>query len=421
MLKRSVDDFACGGGSPLFDEALVVGRPPIPSRDALLKRIEAVLDSGHLTNDGPMVHEFEEQLGRRLQVPHVIAVCNGTVALQVMALAAGLTGEVIVPSMTFIATAHALQWVGLTPVFADVDPDNHTLDAASVERCINERTSAILGVHLWGNPCDVTALQQIAERHHLKLLFDASHAFDCEHNGRPIGGCGNAETFSFHATKVMHSIEGGAITTNDDNIAERCRLLRNFGIAGLTQIDSLGTNAKMNELSAAAGLTSLESLDSVVQHNQRNLNHYRSVVDAVPGLKLALPDAQECRNAQYVVVTVDETNFGLSRDHLLTVLRAEGVFARSYFAPGCHNAPPYAGISQHTPTTLPVTNHLLEVVLQLPTGVTVSETEIHQIGRLLQSAHQHAAQLQEHLNVRPAAWHPQDTARPQPVRQLDAA
>ncbi|MEQ9412033.1 MAG: DegT/DnrJ/EryC1/StrS family aminotransferase [Fuerstiella sp.] len=412
-MKPMLSEFAILGRTPMFAEPLHVGRPGIPDRQAFLQRIENVLDSGQLTNGGPMVCEFEQTLQRRLGVRHVVAVCNGTMALQLMAVAGGLQGEVIVPSMTFIATAHALQWVGLTPVFADIDARTHTLDPDSVARCVSERTSAILGVHLWGNTCDVTALQKIARRHQLRLLFDASHAFGCSLNGVPVGRFGDAEAFSFHATKILHSIEGGAVVTDDDAIAHRCRLLRNFGITGLTQIESPGTNARMNELCAAAGLTSLEALDDVIVQNLSNLRLYQTILEAVPGLSLVAPVREVDSNGQYVVVEVNEQAFGLSRDQLLNILRAEGVFARSYFAPGCHHAPPYAGHPRHTPVPLPTTERLLQELIQLPTGSSIGQPEIRQIGALLDAVRRHAADLRHSLKARlPIYRHPMDPSQP---------
>ena len=420
-MKRHVKDFAVLGGPPVFQRPLIVGRPNALRRDSFLKRIEAVLDSEHLTNGGPMVCEFEQRIAECLGVRNVIAVSNGTAALQVMAMACQLTGEVIVPSMTFIATAHALQWIGLTPVFADIDNRTHTLDPESVQRCITDRTSAILGVHLWGNPCAIDDLQQIGEQHRLSVLYDASHAFGCSVGRRSVGSFGDAEAFSFHATKIMHSAEGGAIATNNDDIAERCRLLRNFGITGLTQIESIGINAKMNELSAAAGLTSFESIQDVMAHNKNNLAEYRLQIECIDGLRVAIPTEDQQLNCQYAVICVDEKQFGLSRDELLQVLRAEGVFARAYFAPGCHNVPPYAGVSVHCPVSLPVTNQLLDEVIQLPTGSSVNTTDIQMISTLILAARKNARMLSEHMQQTEPCWHPADPAIPVRTTNANAA
>lgn len=420
---RQPSEFAIFGGQPQFTDPLVVGRPNDLDRDSFLRRITCVLDSGQLTNGGPMVKEFEQQLADCLGVRHVIAVSSGTVALQVMAMACELSGEVIVPSMTFIATAHALQWMGLTPVFADIDPETHGLDPESVARCVSPRTAAILGVHLWGNPCDADALQQVADQNELDLLFDASHAFGCSYGRRKVGSLGKAEAFSFHATKVMHSVEGGAVTTNDDHIAHRCRLIRNFGISGLTQIECLGVNAKMSELSAAAGLTSLENLPQLIAHNLKNLQTYRRALNGIRGVQVAIPESEsdDDLNGQYVVVRVDEDAFGLSRDLLLDVLRAEGVFARAYFVPGCHNAPPYADNRRHVPVSLPVTDLLLQEVLQLPTGGFVTAAEIQHIAALLIDVQRHASAIREQTRLTEVSWHPLDPARPVTTSRQDAA
>ena len=409
-MKQSFTDFAVCGGVPEFTAPLVVGRPNELPRESFLAKVEAVLDSGHLTNGGPMVAEFERQIAEWLDVKHVVAVCNGTAALQIMIMACNLSGEVIIPSMTFIATAHALQWIGLTPVFADIDPETHTLQPDSVERCITQRTSAILGVHLWGNPCDVDELSLLAHQHDLKLLFDASHGFGCSYGMRPIGSLGDAEAFSFHATKVMHSVEGGAVVTNNDTIAERCRLMRNFGITGLTQIESLGINAKMSELSAAAGLTSLETVPQLIRHNANNLALYQLHLQHINGLTVCLPSEKHSSNGNYVVIRVDENRFGLSRDEIVLILRTEGVFARAYFSPGCHNAPPYAGNPIHTPVKLQTTEGLLTTIMQLPTGGTVNELEIKRISELLTSIKQQAPHLRQIIQAPNANRHPLDNS-----------
>ncbi|GAB5444492.1 MAG: aminotransferase class I/II-fold pyridoxal phosphate-dependent enzyme [Fuerstiella sp.] len=410
-MKAAPADFAVLGGPPEFAEPLMVGRPALPDRDELLNRIGAVLDSGQLTNDGPVVREFEAAIAEYLNVRHAVAVCNGTMALQIMLKAAGLTGEVIVPSLTFVATAHAVEWLGLTPVFADVDPHSQTLDAASISKCLSDRTSAILAVHLWGNLCDAERLQELADRHGLQLLFDASHAFGCHDGQRLAGSFGGAEAFSFHATKVMHCIEGGAITTNDERLAERARLMRNFGITGLSSIESAGTNGKLNELNAAAGLCGLSMLPQIIERNRQNLASYQTVLQPLPGIELMQVMPAEQTNAQYVVAEVGP-DFGMSRDDLLAVLRAEGIFARSYFNPGCHNAEPYAGHRKHQPIQLPVTERLLRTLIQLPTGLQVDAAQIARIGSILQSARKWSSELKRALATTPPEWHPHDPAAP---------
>jgi dTDP-4-amino-4,6-dideoxygalactose transaminase len=231
-------------------------------------------------------------------------------------------------------------------------------------------------VHLWGRACDIEQLHQIASEHGLFLLFDAAHAFGCSHRGRLIGSFGHAEVFSFHATKVINSFEGGAVATNDDALAEKLRTSRNFGFVGPDQVVALGTNAKMSEISAAMGLTSLEDFDDIVAHNQRNYETYAALLDGVPGLRVCGPVANERSNYHYVVVDVDAATVGLSRDELVAALQHENVLARRYFYPGCHEVEPYRSLYPDAGKNLPVSHALLDRVLQLLTGTAVGPTEV---------------------------------------------
>src|SRR5437773_1291435 len=292
-MKSNLADLGIFGGTPEFDRDLHVGRPNIGDRQALLKRINDLLDRRWLTNDGPLLQEFEQRICQLIGVKHCICVCNATVGLEILARALGLSGEVILPSFTFVATAHALRWLGITPVFCDVDPATHNLDPFEVEKLIGSRTSAILGVHVWGRACDVDALIDLARRRGLKLLFDAAHAFACSHQGRRIGSFGNAEIFSFHATKFVNSFEGGAIVTNDKELADRLRLMRNFGFADVDMVNCVGTNGKMSEASAAMGLTSLESIGNFVELNRRNFHLYEDYLGGLPGVSLVRYDKSE--------------------------------------------------------------------------------------------------------------------------------
>ena len=221
------------GGTPRFSEKLHVGRPNIGNREKLMERLNAMLDRRWFSNNGQLVQEFEKALASYLGVKHCIAVCNATIALEITTRALELKGEVIVPSFTFIATAHSLQWQEITPVFCDIDPRTHLLDPSKVESLITNKTSGIMGVHVWGQGCNAEVLTEIAKKHNLKLVFDAAHAFGCTHNGAMIGGFGNAEVFSFHATKFLNSFEGGAVATNDDDLASKIRLMKNFGFSRL--------------------------------------------------------------------------------------------------------------------------------------------------------------------------------------------
>src|SRR5580704_10099419 len=284
--KHLVENLAIFGKPPAFASKLHVGRPNIGDRGRLLERINEMLDRNWLTNDGPFVQQFEGKIAEFVGVRHCIAMCNGTVALEIAIRALGLAGEVIVPSFTFVATAHALQWQEITPVFCDIDPATHRLDLARVEEMITPRTTGIIGVHTWGRPCDIEALEGVARRQKLQLLFDAAHAFGCSHKGQMVGGFGRCEILSFHATKFFNTFEGGAVLTNDDALAEKMRLMRNFGFSGYDNVIYIGTNGKMTEVCAAMGLTSLESLEQFVETNRRNHHAYRRELQPIPGVTL---------------------------------------------------------------------------------------------------------------------------------------
>jgi dTDP-4-amino-4,6-dideoxygalactose transaminase len=393
--KSSLDDLAVFGGPPAFADTLHVGRPNVGDRARLLERFNDILDRRWFTNDGPYVQEFERTLAARVGVRHCIAICNATVALEILIRALELTGEVIVPSFTFIATAHALQWQGITPVFCDIDPRTYTLDPREVEACISTRTTGILGVHLWGRPCDVDALAEVAARHRLALLFDAAHALGCTERGHPIGGFGRAEVFSFHATKFCTSFEGGAVATNDGELAARVRLMRNFGFAGNDEVVSLGTNGKMSEVSAAMGLTSMESLDHVVATNRSHHAEYAAGLRALRGVQLLRYDDQETCNYQYVILELEPELAGLARDALVDVLRAENVAARRYFHPGCHRMEPYRSARLRRP--LPVTERLSARVMALPTGTAITTEQISSICRIVRLAVEHGPEITQRL------------------------
>ena len=386
-----MDELSLLGGSPAFSAPLHVGRPNIGNRDALLGRIGGILDRHWLTNNGPLVREFEQRISQYVGVNHCICVCNATIGLEIAIRAANLHGEVIVPSFTFVATAHALQWHEITPVFADIDPATHNLDPAKVERHITARTTAILGTHLWGRPCPVEALAEIAGRRGLKLVFDAAHAFGCSHCGRMVGGFGLAEVFSFHATKFLNSFEGGAITTNDDDLAAKIRLMTNFGFSGYDNVIHLGTNGKMTEVCAAMGLTNLEGLDEIVAANRQNYDAYRTGLVGTPGVHLIDYDASERANYQYVVLEVESDLAPLSRDELVEVLHAENVLARKYFWPGCHRMEPYRALQPNAGLMLPETERLAERIVVLPNGQSISEEAVDRICSIIRVSFENSA------------------------------
>jgi len=377
-------DLAINGAAPAFDQPLHVGRPNIGDREAFLNYAGEIFDRRWLSNNGPVVQEFERRVADYLGARHCISMCNGTVALEIAIRALGMESEVIVPSYTFIATAHALSWQGITPVFADIDPDTHNLDPQAVRRMITPRTTGIIGVHLWGRAAPVDALQQIADEHGLQLMFDAAHAFGCSHGGKMIGNFGRCEVLSFHATKFFNTFEGGAIITNDDELAEKMRLMRNFGFAGFDNVIHMGTNGKMIEVAAAMGLVNLDAIDSVIEANRRNHHAYRQGLAGLPGINLLAFDEAERNNYQYVVMEVG-AECPVSRDRIIETLHAENILARKYFWPGCHNMKPYRELYPHAGLVLPNTQQVADRVVVLPTGTTMSREMVETVAAVIRT------------------------------------
>jgi dTDP-4-amino-4,6-dideoxygalactose transaminase len=366
--------------------ALHVGRPNIGDRDRFLSRVSGILERRWLSNDGPMVREFEATVAARLGVKHCVAMCNATVALEIASKALDLEGEVILPSYTFIATAHALQWQGITPIFADMEPETHNIDPAKIEELITPHTTGIIGVHVWGRACDTEAIEAIAEKHKLRVMYDASHGFGCSIDGRMLGNFGACEVFSFHATKFINCFEGGAVVTNDDALAEKMRLMRNFGFKGFDNVVYLGVNGKMSEVCAAMGLTNLEAMEEIVAVNKRNYLTYCDELRSVAGVSVIRYEPEEKNNYQYVVIEVDPDVCPRNRDEIVEALHAENVIARKYFWPGCHQMEPYRTTQPDAGNHLPETERVAARVVVLPTGQTIDESTVRRVCRIIRAA-----------------------------------
>ena len=351
---------------------LHVGRPNIGNREALLARINDMLDRRWFSNNGPLVQEFEKNISEFLGVKHVVAMCNATVALEIASRALNLHGEVIVPSYTFIATAHALQWQEITPVFCDMDPATHNMDPAKIERLITPRTTGIIGVHVWGRGCETREIEAIAAKRNLKVMYDASHGFGCAKGGRMLGTFGECEVFSFHATKFMNCFEGGAVVTNNNELAEKMRLMRNFGFVDFDKVVYLGVNGKMSEIHAAMGLTNFEAMDEIIAVNLRNYEAYKVGLAELRGISVIHYDPAERNNYQYVVIEVDPEVCPRNRDEIVEALHAENIIARKYFWPGCHKMEPYRSLQPNAGLLLPETESVAARVIVLPTGQSIT-------------------------------------------------
>lgn len=396
-MKEKSDDLAFFGGTPAFQEKLHVGRPNLGNRERLLERINNLLDRRWLSNGGPYVQEFEQRIAEKVGVKHCIVTCNATVALEIAIRGLGLSGDVIVPSFTFVATAHALRWHGIQPVFCDIDGQTHNIDPRRVEELITPSTAGILAVHVWGRPCAIDALMEIAQRRKLKLLFDAAHAFGCSYKKHMIGKFGNAEIFSFHATKFLNSFEGGAIVTNDDDLAAKVRLMKDFGFAGYDNVVCIGTNGKMSEVSAAMGLTSLESMEDFITVNYRNYVEYRRRLADVPGISLIVYDENEKCNYQFVTLEIEEMTTRVNRDQIQSLLWAENVLARRYFYPGCHQMEPYRSQERRSGHSLWQTERLSRRVLNLPTGTNVNIRSVEVICDILKFVVAHGDEISQRM------------------------
>jgi len=378
----STQDLAINGASPAFNEPLHVGYPNLGNREAFLKYADDIFERKRLSNNGPLVQELEQRIAEHHQVKHCVAICNGTVALEIAIRALELEKEVIVPSYTFIATAHALHWQGIKPVFADISSNTHNIDPESVSKLITPDTTGIIGVHLWGRPAPVDELQSLADEKGLKLMFDSAHAFGCSHNGVMIGNFGQCEVLSFHATKFFNTFEGGAILTNDDSLAGKFRLMRNFGFSDLDDVTHPGTNGKMIEVAGAMGLVNLNSLPEIIEKNRENYFEYIAQLNDIPGVSLQYYNESEKNNYQYIVVELQDDCM-CSRDEIIHALREENILARRYFWPGCHNMLPYRTIDPHVGNHLPNTKKIADNVIVLPTGTAIGKYEINTIASII--------------------------------------
>ena len=384
------------GDSPRFlDNKLYVNRPTSPNKNHLFPLISKILASNRFTNDGPLTQQLEQKLAAYLGVSECILVANGTLGLQLVIKALNLKGEVIVPAFTFIATANALKWQGLTPIFCDIDPKTHNICPQHCEKLITPHTSAILGVHLWGRACNPSELHQLAQKHNLFLLFDAAHAFGCGDERQLIGNFGEAEVFSFHATKAFHTGEGGAITTNNKYLADKLRKMRSFGFIDYDKTECLGINTKMSELHAALGLANLDSLANSLEVNRNNHQLYSSLLSNIEGIDIL--QYKKPHNFHYIVAEIQD-NAPLNRNELLQVLTQENIIARRYFYPGCHRMAPFGSTDSYSP--LSNTDKLVEKILLLPGGANLTDYEIREVCNTIVAAYKNKDQVKFKLKNR---------------------
>jgi dTDP-4-amino-4,6-dideoxygalactose transaminase len=374
-------------------KAVFVTQPRMPRLEDYTRDLEQIWESRWLTNDGPFHKKFEKRLAEYLRVEYVNVFCNGTIALLVALQALRInSGEVITTPFTFPATAHVLHWNGIQPVFCDIDEKTYNLDPGCIERLISPNTKALLPVHVYGTPCDVIAIQEIADRHGLHVLYDAAHAMGVRLNGRPLVDYGDISMLSFHATKLFTTLEGGALVVGSEVQKTRINFLKNFGFADQETIIGPGINGKMNEMQAAFGLLQLDMIEEEIAGRGRLTRIYRSRLASVPGLTL-LEDAPGAEhNNAYFPILIDTEIFGMSRDTLHIQLQEFNVMSRKYFYPLASRYSCYSALPSSRPENLPVAERVAKEVLCLPLYGTLDDDVVETICTILRELHRVAAE-----------------------------
>lgn len=343
---------------------ILVTRSSMPDLDEYVEEIKDIWDTHWLTNMGAKHKKLEAQLKDYLKVDNVSLMTNGHLAIELGLQALNLKGEVITTPFTFASTTHAIVRNGLTPVFCDINPVDFTMDVTKIESLITDRTCAIMPVHVYGNVCDVEEIERIAKKHDLKVIYDAAHTFGVQYKGKGIGSFGDASMFSFHATKVFNTIEGGAVCFKDESLGKELYKLKNFGIKNQVEVDGVGSNAKMNEFQAAMGLCNLKHVDDEIEKRRKVVERYRSHLEGVPGIQLNPIQENAKANYAYFPVIFEENIFGATRNEVSDKLAEHGIFSRKYFYPLTNTFDCFHGRFDVDQT--PVALHISKRVLTLP-------------------------------------------------------
>lgn len=349
-----------------FPEPIYVTRPTLPDLNKIMERLQQVWQDKWLTNNGNQHMLLEQRLIDVLKTPYLSLFNNGTIALMTAVQSLRLSGEVITTPFTFPATPHVLTWNNIRPIFCDIDPITLTIDARKIESMITPQTTGILGVHIYGTPCDVIGIQDIADRYGLKVIYDAAHAFGTEIDGTGIGMYGDISMFSFHATKLFHTAEGGALVFRDPHLKRRIDLLKNFGIKNEEEVVMPGINGKMNEIQAAVGLVVLDYIDDERRKRSLVINEYKKHLSNIPGISLNSHGENIRDSLQYCVIRINEDSFGKSRDYVYNELKNYNVFTRKYFYPLCSDYTCYKHLPSSNKENLPVATRVTSEVLSMP-------------------------------------------------------
>jgi len=355
---------------------IYVTSPSLPPLEEFILYLEKIWESKWLTNNGQFHQQFEAALAEYLGVKYVSLFTNGMIALQLGMQALRITGEVITTPFTFVATTHAIHLNGCTPVFCDIEPDTFTLDPAKVEALITPRTTAIMPVHVYGNPCQHEALKKIADIHGLKLFYDAAHVFGVKKNGVSVANWGDLSMLSFHATKVFNTFEGGALVTNDATLKMRIDSLKNFGFADEVTVVAPGSNGKLDEFRSAYGLLQLKYVDGQNAKRQKVAESYRQSLKDIPGIRILQNLPAIHHNYGYFPILVDSPIYGMSRDALYEKFKANGIHPRRYFYPLCSQFTPYRKLPSAAPGRMPVAEEIANNVLCLPISADMTDDDM---------------------------------------------
>lgn len=348
------------------NQPIYVTQPSLPPLAEFVKYLEKIWESKRVTNQGEFHQQFEKELADYLGVKYVSLFANGTLALVSALQVLRITGEVITTPFSFVATTHSLWWNNIKPVFVDIDPVFCNLDPEKIEAAITPKTTAILPVHVYGNPCYVERIQEIADIYGLRVIYDAAHAFAVRNNGNSLLNYGDLSVLSFHGTKVFTTMEGGAIVCHDEKTKKRIDYLKNFGFAGETTVVQPGVNAKMNEMQAALGLLQLKEIEKNISKRQEIAVQYRKALRDVPGIRYIEDIDGIKHNYPYFPIFVNEKVYGRSRDELYEQLKESNIYGRRYFYPLISHFPVYRGLDSAQPSNLPIAEQIAEEVICLP-------------------------------------------------------
>lgn len=362
-----------------FEKPITVTQPLLPPLEEFIPYLKDIWDRKWLTNNGHYHQVLEKELCKYLKVPYISLFTNGTIPLIVALQALRITGEVITTPYSFVATTHSLWWNDIKPVFVDIDPKTGNLDPDKIEVAITPKTTAILPVHVYGNPCDVDRIQKIADKYGLKVIYDAAHVFGVEVNGKSILNAGDLSTLSFHATKTYNTIEGGALICKDENMKQRIDYLKNFGFADEITVVAPGINGKMDEVRSAYGLIELKYIDAAIKARKNVAQYYRNLLKNISGITFFDDMPNVRHNYSYFPIFVNPEKFGLLRDELYNKLKEKNIFGRRYFYPLISEFPTYRGLSSATKENLPKAHLLADNVICLPIHHEIEEQDIDKI------------------------------------------